>query len=516
MRFTRILLTTVLLIVTARLVLLFGAYVLGASGVQRHHVESTGTAFVALALLLGYTLSGRAEFGVQSVSRSSRLLWPAYCALAVALYWPALFVGLLSDDYVLFQRAAALDVSAVSSTLFRPVPLAAWALIVQTGGGPVLLHLLNALLHGTNAYLSSVAIGEWVSAKWSVFGGLLVVAAPLAPEAVAWCSGVFDLSATSLVLGAIVIARRYAAGTPPAWVRLALIVLSLGAVLCKETAAIGPLLVLLSAWMGGRIRRALLIDLAAVIVAIGLYGGLRLAANPEPSLFAVSKYGIQRALFGAFGSLAVPFHVDVLAAARWIPVLAVTLSLAIWTIFSTTRGSRRRLGLTAAGLAWVLISILPVWPILVVPGDLQASRFLYLAATGWTAVLLVPASSIADRFPRFAFAPAMAIAILVAISGAATRIHLRPWQEAGHLRDRVLQAAAVNPQMRECANVAVSDAPDSVRGAYVFRNGLAESFRMTLGMIEVGSPSDAQCRFRWTAEGTFVTGPERAAPLSSR
>ena len=57
----------------------------------------------------------------------------------------------------------------------------------------------------------------------AVAGGLLVLTAPLAPEAVVWNAGVFDLSMTTVLLAAALVARRYEASAPPSR-RLALIV----------------------------------------------------------------------------------------------------------------------------------------------------------------------------------------------------------------------------------------------------------------------------------------------------
>jgi protein O-mannosyl-transferase len=509
-RYLRIFLTILLLIAAARLALLFVSYISGSYGVQRHHLESTGTLFVVLAFLLRYVIGTASNSETRAGPAAGGRVWLAFCVLGLALYWPSLSIGLLSDDYVLVQRAAALDVSAVSSTLFRPIPLLAWAFVLELGGGAATLHLLNVVLHATNAYLAAIVVGEWLpGGRERLLAGLLVLVAPLAPEAVAWCSGVFDVSATLFVLSGIALSKRYVGPGPAVGARLAFVLLGLGAVLCKETAAIGPLLVLLCAWLNGRVSKRLLVDLALVIVAIGLYGGLRLAANPEPSLFAVSKYAVQRALFTAFGSLAVPYHMDLQIGAPWLPITGVMLSLALWTRFSAAAGPMRHLAVTAGGLAWVLIAILPAWSILVVPADLQASRFLYLAATGWPAVMLVPAVSVARPDTRMKLAGTMAIATLVVLNAAATRMHLRPWEEAGQLRGRVLHAAAANERIRSCSDVAISDAPDNVRGAYVFRNGLAEAFQSRLGIPVVGSPRTAGCAFRWTPEGTFIAFTQR-------
>lgn len=512
---TRLTFTTVLLIVAARLVLLFGAYVLDVGTAQRHHIEAAATLFVVLCMVLRYALSTSTESVVHRAETPDWLLWAGYCGLAFALYWPVVRNGLLSDDYVLFQRAAAFDLSAVSPTLFRPVPLALWSMIISLGGGPAVLHVLNIFLHGTNAFLTAAIALEWVPAPWAILAGLLVLASPLAPEAVAWCSGVFDASAACFVLSAVLIVRRYSAGHPTVGTRLALVSLLIAAVLCKETAAIGPLLVLVTNRVRGRPAGKLILDLALAAALIVVYATVRFALNPEPALFAVSKYALQRAMFSTFGSLAVPFHDDLRTSMPWLLILVTTLLATIWAAFSATRGPRRQLSLVITGLLWVLVSVSPAWSILVVSGDLQASRFLYLATAGWVLLVIVPAASLAATRPRLALLPMASVITVILIFGFAARAHLRPWQEAGRLRDRVLLAAAADARVRACTNVAIAGEPDHLRGAYVFRNGLAEALALQ-GIVETGSPRDPGCRFRWTAAGEFVIDRESGAPVSSR
>ena len=508
MRLVRVLLTALVLIAAVRLVVLFSALVFGSLGVARHHVEATATVFAILAVALKFLRTSPAPSDPSPSPVSSVLAWLTFCLLAIALYWPSLWIGLLSDDYVLMKHASEMNFSAVTSTLFRPIPLMLWAAVLGAGGGPVTLHLLNVVLHGTNAYLGTVIFRAWIPGRQSALaGGLLLLSAPLAPEAVAWCSGIFDVSATTCILSAVLVATRYATLRPLLLTRFSLAGLCLAAVLSKETAAIAPLLIFLYAWSSGRLSRTLLIDLAIVLTVIGVYGGLRVAAHPETAVFAFTKYAVQRALFTAFGSLAVPYHDDLRTNAPWILIVGTVALVYLWTQFSIRRGPRRDLTLALTGSAWILIAVLPAWPILVVPGDLQASRFLYLAATGWSLALVVAASSgergsrAVDR--RTAVNTAM-ILIIVLISFTAVRVHLGPWVEAGQLRDHVLSAAANNQQMDSCASVRIVDLPDNVRGAYVFRNGVAEALLTSRGITVVGPEAKPSCHFRWTADHAFV------------
>ena len=361
-----------------------------------------------------------------------------------------------------------------------------------------MLHALNIVLHGVNAWLSARVIAGWVpSAFWASIAGLLVLTAPLAPEAVAWASGIFDVSAASLVLTSIVIARRYGSDAVPWQTRAAFIATSLAAVLCKETAAVGPALVLL-ATPSAR-RSPLVRDVVAVGAAIVLFGGARFFFSPEPSLFTFSKYAIQRTLFAAFGALASPFHPDVSLVLPWLPLCSTLIVICLAAWFFAIPGPRRDLKDALRGIAWVLAAIAPAWAILVIPADLQASRFLYLAGTGWVLALVVSAASVSASAASLSIVPRVALAALLVLSGAATRIHLAHWRDAGDVRDSVLRAAAANQEMRACREVSLAGVPDTVRGAYVFRNGLAEALAPA-GITLVGSPAGQECRFEWDVD----------------
>ena len=138
-----------------RVLYLFVRYILGSAGAQRFHIETAALIFIAVGLMVRIARSRRPEKGRTKWIASSSWTWLIFCGLAVALYWPALSVGFLSDDFVLLTHASDWRVGPVTPALFRPIPVFIWAVLLHSGGGAALLHLLNIALHGTNAWLTT-------------------------------------------------------------------------------------------------------------------------------------------------------------------------------------------------------------------------------------------------------------------------------------------------------------------------------------------------------------------------
>jgi hypothetical protein len=420
--------------------------------------------------------------------------WLGYCGLAFALYRPALAVGFLSDDYILAAHAANWRIGPVTEALFRPLPLSVWALLLNAGTGAPALHLLNILLHGTNAYLTARVAAGFGAGYWcSVGGGFLMLTAPLAAEAVVWLSGVFDLASTALVLLCILVARRYDHG-PSAATRVQLVALGLAALASKETAVVAGGLVLVDGWARRRLSQKLLIDCGILLAIAGTFGAVRLATAFGASTPPLSKYLLQRALFGTVGALAVPWHIDVVEQLPWLPIagVAAIVGLAV-AFFVHAEASLQRTRLALASAVWMLLPVVPVFPILYVAPDLQQARYLYLSGAAWAVLLAVAASERGRHMFTFA-----TLGGLIAIGTYGTVLHQRPWQEAARVRDRV-ETAARGPEMDACQEVSVSNLPDSVDGAYVFRNGAAEAFArdLQLEVKVVESGVQGACSFRW-------------------
>ena len=482
-----------------RVLYLFVGYLLGWADTERFRVESWALIFVVVGVALKLSQSRQSPHEPAASKLATTVpywLWAVFCAVACALYWPALAIGFLSDDFVLLTHASRWDIGPVTPVLFRPIPLLLWAFVLQAGGGATMLHLLNVFLHATNAYLTVRIVAGWVQDRtWSVLAGLVMLTAPLAPEAVAWLSGVFDLLATTLVLTCILIARRYGNRTPMA-TRIQFLAAGLAAVASKETAAVAGGLVLLDAWARERRPRQLLVDTGILIATVGVFGLTRLGAAFGIAGPPDIQYVLQRALFGAFGGLAVPWHAEVIGRYPWLPIVGVvTLLYLMLAFFLEREDSRQPARLAIAAVLFALIPVVPVFPILFVAPDLQQSRYLYMSAVGWAALIAVIASRHrSNALHRVSLA---AVSGLIAVDAYGTLVHLGPWSEAALLRDRV-EASALGSGMDKCPTVILSNLPDSVRGAYVFRNGGPEAFARDLRMNAVVGDAAGQCTFRWS------------------
>jgi hypothetical protein len=482
----------------------------------RYHAEAAAVWFVAAGVLL--VLSTRDPHGRPAADRSRRVatpvaLWLAFVLAAFALYWPTAGIGLLSDDFLLWDRAAGWNLSPVSSGLFRPLPLLVWALLVNAGASALALHALNVFLHGTNAYLTTRLCAGWLGAGTSAaLAGALMIAMPLASEPVSWPSGIFDLSMTALTLVFVLRGRTYDGHVTLAQ-RAGFIAIGVCAMGAKETGVMASLLVLVDAWIRSpslfelrwASRRALLMDTAIVLAIATSFSAIRILGAFGLKSPSLSRYRVQRSLFETFGGLTVPFHADVVQHLPWLPPAAVLIVVAlfIWYFVATGRRSDRFL---FGGAAWILISVLPVFLFVFVAQDLQGARFLYLAGPAWTSLLAGLALS-AERVDlrRITISAAVILAVLWAV---AARVQMSPWIEAARLRDEVLQSAKSDQLMRQCQGVLLMELPDNVRGAYLFRNGVPEAFLRDAG-IHVGDRAAPECRFRWNEPArTFSRAPE--------
>jgi hypothetical protein len=491
-----------------RVAYLFADYVRGGS-TQRFHVESAATLFVLAGLSLALVRRPRGPAEPRAPARFPIWLAPAFCGAALTLYWPALPVGFLSDDFGLAARASAWSAGAIGHAFFRPVPLLIWALLLHLGAGAMPLHVLNVLLHGANAYLTVRVVAGWIPSRaGAVLAGLIVLTSPLAPEAVVWCSGIFDVLMTTLILAAILTARAYDPAPAPA-ARLLFFTAIAGALLTKETGAVAPALVALDVWTRDARSRRLFIDLVIAAAVVTMVSLARLTSAFGLTVPAVTRYVIQRAVFGSVGGLAVPWHIDVIRATPWLPFTSGLLVTGLFLAFFLQARRSPETRTAIAGAAWLLIAVAPVGTIFFISPDLQASRYLYLPAVGWATLV----GAVATRTPgpghRAARAVLACAAGLVVLGVVGTRLHLQPWRDAAALRDDVERAARSDAAMRACGTVTLGGLPDSVRGAYVFRNGAPEAFLRDLGLRAAVSDDPGPCAFRWDPDTHAFTPRSR-------
>jgi hypothetical protein len=480
------------LVLTARLCYLVIRFHGPTGPVKRPHLEAAALLLAIAGLMVRFAIDVP-EAKAASPARPPFALWLGLVAAALMLYWPALHVGLLSDDFILFQHAQAWDVSQVAPQLFRPLPIFVWAVVLHLGGGPTMLHVVNILLHATNAYLAGCVAAGWVPGRWwPTAAAVLVLVAPLGPEAVAWCAGTFDLFATAFVLWAVLIARR---SDPGLRHRIQLIAVSLAALLSKETAVVLPLLLVVDALARRTFSRAFVVTTAIVATLAVVFGAIRLQSATAVETSGFTRYRVQRLLFDSFGALGAPWHMNdpALVVVRTGYALCVIVLIAA---FFVNRGPRWASVTVLGGTCWVLVSILPLLAFFYVGSQLEASRYLYLAACGWSAILVAAAADLADRFPGKNTLLRGALVALIATGAWGARQHLRPWMHAAAVRDTVLGAAAADSRLHACSPAYVEGLPDSVDGAYLFANGAREALA-DVGVAAFARRGSGECAFQW-------------------
>jgi hypothetical protein len=480
-------------VLAARTLYLSVEYLGAVADVERFQVETFTTAFVLAGVLLLLLTNGTRNPGtsqVRGIPTWTCVMWVAGAAL---IYWPSVRIGLLSDDYVLLDRARHWQLGFANRELFRPVPLLIWGCVLQLGGGAAVLHLLNIAAHGMTSFLSArLAAPLVLSRNRCVAVGLLVLTFPAAVEAVTWCSGVFDVSATLFCVVAILISRHYTRETPRLR-RIAFVSCAVIALLCKETAAVIPLLVLVDMWVLRRRSRPLWTDSGVLIALFGLVAVARVLMASSLFRKPLTKYIVQRWAFGTVGGLVVPWHVDILHSLRALPVIGAAVVLILTLMFFVTPSSWQRRRVFIAASAWLFLGTLPTITVLFVAPDLQGSRYLYLPSVGYALLLVTMVSGGDGRVTSHV--GRIGVAVLIIIGTIGVHLHQRPWLAAADVRTLVQRAAEHDEDMRACATVAVESLPDSVRGAYVLRNGGA----LALGEAGVIVQPSAipSCTFRW-------------------
>lgn len=472
----------------------------------KHRGETAWIIFTGLWLLAAWRNRGT-HMALSEPPDARRWAGPlpvsaAFLLLSVALYWPALDLGLLSDDFVLLARAARHDFWS-ASPFWRPVPLMLWAAAGDSGAAAAGLHAVNVGLHAANGVLlAAVAHRIGLPRRGLLAAGVLFVCFPASVEAVAWASGIQDVLMATGCLVFVLACSPAAPRWGTACAGLAGLALALGT---KETAVAAPFLAF-ALWRrrGERWRALVLAGAAAAVV----YAWFRMPAVQGDQGFAIvpSRYFVKELVTSPFATLAVPFTGAESARAPAIGIAMTWLVLASLVAAVTfDRGTVAKAGTVVRSAAWVLLAAAPVYSMFFVSADLQGSRYLYLPACGWAillSVLLLDSSRAAPA--RLGLLMTAALALLWA---GGTRLHLADWEGAKRLRDRVLASADAQLRRTDCGVVHFTGIPDSVGGAYVFRNGFLEAIgaAATAGAGATGSPDKPvapACTVEWR-DGAF-------------
>jgi hypothetical protein len=381
---------------------------------------------------------------------SVRPLYLVVAACAVVVHFGALWNGLALDDvFIITQNPLMQSGDAVwrafampywppelGATLYRPLPVATYALDLLTGS-QAWLHLVNLLWHAAASAAVCALAGHAAGARAGLVAGLLFAVHPVHVEAVANVVGRAELmAATFTLLGVWAAVARGSVGWSTAAIALGL--------LSKENAAVAPVLIAW-AWLVGLqrpSRRTILAFVIAWALLGGAYAAVRWAAlHPYPQMQDVAPAFVGEnavtirltavsALVDAARLLLFPLklRVDYAPAertavhsatdARFLLGLAV---LALWAylVFQAWRRGRK---VEAFGLGWIGIAYLPVANFVVPVGVLIAERTLYLPSAGLALAVGAWGVRLAERYqlvPGFPRVPLPWVAVLVAVVLAA-------------------------------------------------------------------------------------------------
>lgn len=450
---------------------------------------------------------------------ASRLVGPFLFALVLAtvlgLYWPALDLPLMGDDYQWVQhthRALHRPILLLSDldTFLRPANT--WALALDrllwpsSAGGH---HLTNLLLHAVAAWMLALVGRRLGLGGWLALGvGVLWVATPFTSEAAIQVAIRFE----NLLLVAWLALCLAWPGPGEEWStrrRLAAGAALVLAAASKETWVVTPALALALelGWRRRPWRQAWLLPAWLGVLAV-LYSGLYFIAFPSDkgyfrwNLSALAKLPHELAAFWGLERLQ---PAELPLTWRGVLALAVTLGLVAW---SCRQG--------AAGWLGGALLLVPTIPTLLVP--FLPLRYVAIPYAGFLLILAVATRRLWAILPsplRLLGGPAAALAVVWAATGAvAVRLELADAAAVGRAHERLLaEATAIAPSLpagtpwalvraeREQPLAALADSVQGLPKTYYVRG--ADPYGL----------ADAAALFEWVLarDGTFVerlgTGP---------
>jgi hypothetical protein len=428
----------------------------------------------------------------------TRPLWTALIltVAAIAVYWPALSMAPVSDDFYFIGQVAPASSMFVAyepllGMFLRPAVVAMYYVAFHAGGlSPWLYHLLTLLPHLVASiflYLSLERLAGSAEWWWAFLAALLFVVFGGHSEAVAFPAGFADPAvAAGLMAAFYCYLRALDASAPSRWLA-GFVAGMLFAAHAKEAWVMFPgILIAHVVTMGvppaARRRAMVAIGLATAMVAaylalrIALFGGVTAGMTVVGSTLQSGEFLEQQRAF----LLRCFAPAGRLTATLWLSgrdVLIWPAALAILGVFA--RGARLRI-IVFSALA-MAAALVPTASFTISVSSTESERYIYLA-TLFSCPLLVW-SIVAVLRNRIA-ATALCLVIIAVHSVALVRINT-VWHEAGALAQGIIESYATQVQTHDPGgrtDVVVLNLPDHVlEGPFVFRVGFYPA-------IAVGSP----------------------------
>jgi hypothetical protein len=425
---------------------------------------------------------GRGE--AARLARSGRLWLALGCALVGAgVYATSVGAGRIADDFTLVHTVREvhgllwpfsrndLGQAVGSGAFYRPLWVLWNAALYDMAHAPALAHVANLALFAAICAEAAWLVSRLFSARAAVIAAVFFAVFPSHGESVAWISGNTDLLATVLALGAVLVAtgRRRTETAAPALIAAAL---TAAALLCKEVAAVAPVLAAAIVVADGRAREsrawrapiamagAVVIVLIARTVVVGGVGGYASSSlTPKRALGSIASFTLAAASAPQLPLLRHPYLLVVPAA------VMLVVALAIWR--GITDGRARRLAL--AGLAWFYVALLPVLNQPLNLNTRNGDRLLLLGSVG----LAITAGAVFESVRRRELIVAAA-AVLVACAVLCV-LDSGNWVSAGRESRRIV--ADVRGLIPKDGALTVLTVPSDYRQAHLFPDALQDAVR---------------------------------------
>lgn len=492
----------------SRRILIIVFIAVGAAGVISGTSEySNYFTLMAMMVMVLFGIQRGSERGTDLPAprwRGFEVLIPAVAAFAVAA--PTLALPFLSDDHPHRQQHGSIESGwhvlypEAGHSFYRPVGWLLWWLIGKYHISAELARGFAILLFSATSAIAVPAMKRIGAPRGvALWSAVLFACHPHSLEAIAWLSNFYSFLSLLFALAAIITIPPFRA-TPTRWILGGL--LATLSFLSKEEAILWLPAVALLAAARFKISRAgrapwlawpiCVMAVAAVLIRIpilGDLGGYRVPETGKPLPLTFYTGGILAALDAELPSrYLIPVRASLysMEVKKFIELGALLFPALI--IFARPgRGGARALAML---LCIMPLLVIPVAPMLPSGAYLSGARLLYSLSIF---ISLAAVSSVASMPLRVSF-KIVILLLLAGASFAAGRENISAWQQAGEYMNEGLALAAPAIRKLQSADpsrgaiplrVAILGFPDSVNGAYCFRNAAAAAVELECGIPQL-------------------------------
>jgi hypothetical protein len=374
-------------------------------------------------------------------------------ALAAVVALPSVRNGFVEDDvWVVAQRPILRQPPSLSALftepywprnfgghLWRPAVLASWALDYRISDSPHWFHAVNVLWAALAAAALGLLAATLTDARIGLAAGLLFAAHPVHVEATAGVVGRAELMAATGYAIALLCALR---ASRQRWWLVGVALGSALAIASKESGATLPAAVVIVLAMRKESWRAMIAPALSAALPIAIYFALRAgvtggalgAGGLAPGLEGLSAPARAWAMLGVSAEwwrlLLFPAHLSADYSTAQLPVSTGftarhALALLLWSGAGWAAWRTRRTAPgVALGLAWLLLTLVPVSNVLVPTEIVLAERTLFLPS--WGAMLALACGAALLLRPGIARG---SLAVLLVLGAARSVARIDAWRD---------------------------------------------------------------------------------------